>query len=71
METERDFILGAPISLQMVTTAMKLKTLAPWKKNLESILKSRDINLPTKVHLVKPMIFPVVMNGCENCTKES
>ena len=36
--------------------------------NLESILKSRDISLPTKVHLVKSMVFPVVMYGCENWT---
>ena len=36
--------------------------------NLESILKSRDINLPTKVHLVKAMVFPVVMYGCESWT---
>ena len=36
--------------------------------NLDSILKSRDITLPTKVHLVKPMVFPVVMYGCENWT---
>ena len=36
--------------------------------NLDSILKSRDISLPTKVHLVKAMIFPVVMYGCESCT---
>ena len=36
--------------------------------NLDSTLKSRDINLPTKVHLVKAMIFPVVMYGCENWT---
>ena len=34
-------------------------------KNLDSILKSRDITLPTKVHIVKPMVFPVVMCGCE------
>ena len=34
--------------------------------NLDSILKSRDINLPTKVRLVKAMVFPVVMYGCEN-----
>ena len=42
---------------------------APWKKaktNLESILKSRDITLPTKVRLVKAMVFPVVMYGCES-----
>ena len=46
-------------------------TLAPWKKaitNLDSILKSRDITLPTKVHLVKAMVFPVVMSGCESWT---
>ena len=36
--------------------------------NLDSILKSRDISLPTKVHLVKAMVFPVVMYGCENWT---
>ena len=62
----------APKSLQMVTAAMKLKRrLLPWKKsytNLDSILKSRDITLPTKVHLVKAMVFPVVMYGCESWT---
>ena len=45
--------------------------LAPWKKsydNLDSILKSRDITLPTKVHLDKAMVFPVVMYGCESWT---
>ena len=36
--------------------------------NLDSILKSRDITLQTKVHLVKAMVFPLVMNGCEGCT---
>ena len=36
--------------------------------NLDSILKSRDITLPTKVHLVKDMVFPVVMCGCESWT---
>ena len=36
--------------------------------NLDSILKSRDISLPTKVHLVKAMVFPVVIFGCESCT---
>ena len=49
---------------------MKLKD-PPWKKvmtNLDSILKSRDITLPTKVHLVKAMVFPVVMYGCESWT---
>ena len=46
-------------------------TLAPWKKsltNLDSILKSRDITLPTKVHLVKAMVFPVVMYVFESWT---
>ena len=50
---------------------MKLKTLAPWKKvmtNLDSIFKSRDITLPTKVGLVKAMVFPVVMYGYESWT---
>ena len=36
--------------------------------NLDSILKSRDITLPTKVHLIKAMVFPVVMRGCESWT---
>ena len=36
--------------------------------NLDSLLKSRDVTLPTKVYLVKAMIFPVVMYGCESCT---
>ena len=36
--------------------------------NLDSILKSRDITLPTKVHLVKGMVFPVIMYGCESWT---
>ena len=38
---------------------------------LVSILKSRDVTLPTKVHLVKAMVFPVVMYGCESCCEES
>ena len=55
----------------MVTEAMKLKHtyLLLGRKamtNLDSLLKSRDITLPTKVHLVKAMVFPVVMNGCES-----
>ena len=39
--------------------------------NLDSIFKSRDITLPTKVHLVKAMVFPVVICGCESWTEES
>ena len=63
---------GAPKSLQMVTLAMKLKRhLLLGRKvmtNVDSILKSRDITLSTKVHLVKATIFPVVMYGCESWT---
>ena len=57
----------------MVTAAMKLKD-TPWKKamtNLDSVLKSRDITLPTKVHIVKAMAFPVVMYDCESWTKKT
>ena len=70
METVTDFILGAPKSLHMVTAAMKVKRcLLLGRKamtSLDSILKSRDITSPTKVHLVKAMVFPVVMYGCES-----
>ena len=55
----------------MVTAAMKLRCLLLGRKamaNLDSILKSRDITLPTKVHLVKAMVFPVVIYGCESWT---
>ena len=55
----------------MVTAAMKLKDMLLGRKsmtNLDSILKSRDITLPTEVHLVKAMVFPVVMYGCESWT---
>ena len=62
---------SAPKSLQMVIAAMKIRCLLLGRKamtNLESILKSRDVTLPTKVHLVKAMVFPVVMYGCESWT---
>ena len=60
-------------SLQMVIAAMKLKDVClllgrKIMTNLESILKSRDITLPTKVRLVKAVVFPVVMYGCESWT---
>ena len=61
----------APKSLQIVTAAMKLKCLLLGRKvmtNVDSIFKSRDISLPTKVRLVKAMVFPVVMYGCESWT---
>ena len=48
----------------------EIKTLTPWKKSYDqpSVLKSRDITLPTKVRLVKAMVFPVVMYGSESWT---
>ena len=61
---------GALKSLQIVIAAMELKRrLLLGRKvmtNLDSIFKSRDITLPTKVCLVKAMVFPVVMYGCES-----
>ena len=74
-ETVSDFILGAPKSLQMVTAAMKLKDTYSLEGKLltnvdskDSLLKSRDIILPTKVRLVEAMVFSVVMFGCESWT---
>ena len=59
----------APKLLQTVTAAMKLKDIYSLEgKLLDSILKSRDITLPTKVHLVNAMFFPVVMYECETWT---
>ena len=52
----------------MVTAAMKLKDAYSLEEKLDSILKSRGITLPTKVCLVKAMVFPVVMYGCESWT---
>ena len=49
----------------------EIKTLAPWKKSYDKprqCIKSRDIILPTKVHIVKAMVFPVVMYGCDSWT---
>ena len=65
--------LKAPKSLQMVTAAMKLRHLLLGKRavtNLNSILQSRDITLPTKVFLVKAMVLLVVMYGCESWTRK-
>ena len=68
-ETVTDFIfLGCKITADGDCTH-EIKILTPWKEvmtNLDSILKSRDITLPIKVHLVKAMVFPVVMYGCES-----
>ena len=72
METVPDFIfLGSKITADGDWSLEIKRLLLLGKKamtNLDSILKSRDITLPTKVHLVKAMVFPVVMYGCESWT---
>ena len=74
METVTDFIfLGSKITVELwvVTAAMKLKeacSLGEKPTNLDSVLKSRDSTLPTKVHLVKPLVFPAVIYRCESWT---
>ena len=72
METVTDFIfLGSKITTDGDCSHEIKRLLLLGRKvmtNLDSILKSRDITSPTKVHLVKAMVFPVVMYGCENCT---
>ena len=70
METVRDFILGGSKITADGNCSHEIKRhLSPGRKamiNLDSILKSRDITLPTKVHVIKAMVFPVVMYGCES-----
>ena len=72
METVRDFILlGSKIMADGDCSHEVKRHLLPGRKpmtNLDSILKSRDITLPTKVRLVKAMVFPVVTYGCESWT---
>ena len=72
METVRDFILGVSKITADGDCRHELKRcFLLWRKaivNLDSILKSRDITLSTKVHLVKAMVFPVIMYGCESWT---
>ena len=74
VETVSDFILGGCKIISDGDCSHEIKRcLLLGKKvmtNLDSILKSRDITLPTKVCLVKTMVFPVVMYGCENWTVE-
>ena len=67
METVTDFILGISKITEDGDYSLKRHLLLERKAltNLDSILRSRDITLPTKVHLVKAMAFPVVMYGCE------
>ena len=72
MEIVTYFIfLGSKITVDGDCSNPNLKMLAPWKKSMikpDSILKSIDITLPAKVHLVKSMDFPVVLYGCESWT---
>ena len=71
VETVSDFILGGPQITADGDCSHEIKRLLHGRKvmtNLDSILKSRDITLPTKVHLVKAMVFPVVVYGCESWT---
>ena len=69
IETVTDFILGGSKSLQMVIAAMKLKDACSLEEkfmtNLDSIFKCRAVTLPTKIHLDKAMVFPIVMYGFE------
>ena len=72
METVSDFILGGSKISADGDCSLEIKRhLLLGRKvmtNLDSILKSRDITLPTNVHLVKAMVFPIVMYGCESWT---
>ena len=72
LETIADFILGdSKITADCDCSHEIKRHLLLGRKvmtNLDSILKSRDITLPTKVHLVKSMVFPVIMYGCESWT---
>ena len=72
VEAIRDFLFLAPKSLWTVNAAMKLKGTCSFEgklgQALHSMLKSRDNTLPTKIHIVKAMVFPVVMYRCENWT---
>ena len=74
METVADFILGGSKITVDGDCRHKIKRhLLLGRKvmtNLDSILKSRDVTFPSKVHLVKAMVFPIVMYGSESCTRE-
>ena len=74
VETVADFILGgSKITADDCSHEIKRRLLLGRKvmTNLDSIFKNRDITLPTKVHLVKAMVFPVVMYGCESWTVDA
>ena len=68
METVADFIFLGSNILQMVTAVMKLKDICILKENLDHVLKSRDITLLTTFHIVKAMVFLIVMYRCESWT---
>ena len=72
VETVSDFISGSSKITADGDCSHETKRCLPLGRkvmtNLDSILKSRDLTLPTKVHLVKAMVFPVVMYGCESWT---
>ena len=71
VETVSDYFLGSKVTADGDCSHVIKRRLLLGRKvmtNLDSILKSRDITLPTKVHLVKAMVFPVVMYGCESWT---
>jgi len=72
--SDRRYLAGGAGGSQITADGVcshEVKTLASWKESydeLDSILKSRDITFPTKVHLAKAMVFPVVVYGCESWT---
>ena len=68
VETVADFIFGGSKITADGDCSHEIKRRLFLGRNLDSILESRDITLPTKVHLVKAMVFPVVMYGCESWT---
>ena len=72
METVTDFLFsGTDVTVDSDRSHEIKRCLVPWReamKNLDSVLKSRDNPLPTKIHTVKPMVFPVVMYRCESWT---
>ena len=73
METVRDFIfLGSKITTDG-DCSHEIKTIAPWEKSYDKPIhhiKSRDITFPTKIHIIKAMVSPVIMYGCEVWTIE-
>ena len=72
METVTDFILGGSKITVDGDCSHEIKRCLPLGRkamtNLDSILKSKDITLPTKVHIVKAMFFPIIMYGCDSWT---